>query len=169
MASYGLIPTMSPQKALLYGGLVMGAADILEIIVFFAARGVPIRRILQTVASGLMGRAAFTGGTPTAALGLLLHFLIAFTVVGVYQVASRRLPELGERPFLWGPVYGFVVYVTMNNIVLPLSAAPSWPKPAITYVNAILVHMFVIGLLSALFARAAQGHSTSSRRVATAP
>ena len=48
-------------------------------------------RTLQSVASGVPGRAAFTGGTLTALLGLLFHFLIAFTAATVFFAASRKL------------------------------------------------------------------------------
>jgi hypothetical protein len=152
-----LIPPLTPRNALIYGTLFMGSADILEVSVFYGLRGVPVARVVQAISSGLLGRAAFTGGAATALLGLALHFFIAFTVVAVYLAASRRLPELAAQPFLYGPLYGLVVYGVMNHVVVPLSAAPVGPKPVIAYVNAVLVHVVVIGLLTALFAQAAQG------------
>jgi hypothetical protein len=38
-------------------------------------------RILQSIASGLLGQASYPGGTLTVALGVLLHFTIACGIV----------------------------------------------------------------------------------------
>ena len=74
-----MIESMSPRRALLLGALTVGVLDILDAFVFFGFRGVPPLRILQAIASGVVGReAAVTGGLATAALGLVLHFFIAF-------------------------------------------------------------------------------------------
>ncbi|HET8647044.1 MAG TPA: hypothetical protein VFO85_16225, partial [Vicinamibacteria bacterium] len=88
-------------RAILLGGLVAGTMDITAAILLYARRGVPPLRILQSVASGLLGRAAFTGGVPTAALGLALHFFIATTAAAVYVLAARRLP-LARWPLVGG-------------------------------------------------------------------
>lgn len=76
--------------AILVGGSIAGALDITYAIVFSGIRGVPAIRLLQSVASGLLGSAAFEGGVPAAALGLFLHFIIAFSAAAVFYVASRR-------------------------------------------------------------------------------
>lgn len=49
-------------RALLVGTLAVGVLDILDAIVFFALRGAQPIRILQSIAAGLLGRAAFAGG-----------------------------------------------------------------------------------------------------------
>ena len=46
----------------------------------------------QSIASGLLGKAAYEGGSATAPLGLALHFFIAFVMALVYVLAARRLP-----------------------------------------------------------------------------
>lgn len=149
---------MTPRKAVLYGALTVGTLDILDAFIFFGLRsGVSPARILQGIAGGLLGRAAFQGGAGTVALGLLLHFFIALGVVLAFFLASRRFPELVRKPFVYGPLYGIVVYLVMSQIVLPLSAvaprATMFP-PAPVLINQLLIHMLV-GLPSALFARAA--------------
>jgi hypothetical protein len=64
-------------SAILWGGLVAGILDISDAIVTWGMRGVPAGRILQSVASGLLGRASYEGGWATVALGTFLHFFIA--------------------------------------------------------------------------------------------
>jgi hypothetical protein len=140
-------------RLLALGGLVVGTLDILDAFVFFGLRGVPLIAIPQSIASGLLGRAAYRGGLPTAALGMLLHFGISFAVVSVYYAASRWLPALARRPLVFGPLYGLVVYAVMNYAVVPLSAAVvgSGPKPAAVILNGLLIHMLGVGLPAALF------------------
>src|SRR5688500_16360392 len=115
----------SAAFAVLVGGLVAGLIDISYAVGFSAYRGVPPTRILQSVASGLLGSPAYQGGASTAALGLLLHFLLMLIIAAIFYFASTRLRFLVHRPVLWGALYGVVVYWVMNLVVLPLSAFPS--------------------------------------------
>lgn len=148
-------PALRPAAALLYGGLVVGVVDLIDAIVFFGLRGVAPVRILQTIAEGLLGAAAYAGGLGSALLGWCLHFFIAFVIVLVYLVASRVLPALARAPYVFGPLYGLGVYAIMNYVVIPLSAAASGAKPTAVIVNGLLIHALGVGLPSALFARAA--------------
>jgi hypothetical protein len=142
--------------AILVGGLIAGAIDITYALGFSAWRGVPPTRILQSVASGLLGSPAFQGGAATAALGLLLHFLLMLIIAAIFYFASTRLRFLLARPVLWGALYGFVVYWVMNLVVLPLSAFPSAVKfVPIVVVTSLIVHAFGIGVPIALASRKA--------------
>jgi hypothetical protein len=152
-------PLLSPGRALLYGTLAVGILDGLDAIVFFGLRsGATPPRIFKGIAVGLLGRAALSGGWPTVVLGVLLHVVVAFGVVLVYLVASRRISTLRNAPLIWGPLYGIAVYFVMNKIVIPLSAIggtgalPAWP----VLVNGLLIHMFGVGLPASLAARAAR-------------
>jgi hypothetical protein len=143
-------------KALLYGTLAVGTLDILDALIFFGLRGARPIRILQSIAAGLLGRDAFNGGWGTATLGLAVHFFIAFVIVLVFLLASRRLPVLTRQPVLVGLVYGIGVYLVMTFVVVPASAAgggglPAWPVA----LNGLLIHMFGVGLPASLAASAA--------------
>jgi hypothetical protein len=147
---------VTPVRALTLGTLTVGVLDAIDAIVFFGVRGATPTRVLQSIASGLLGRAAFSGGAATAALGAVLHFFIAFVIVATYYLASRRFPFLTRNVLITGPLYGLIVYGVMTLIVVPLSAAggglPSMP----VLVNGLLIHAFGVGLPSAMFARAAR-------------
>lgn len=146
----------SGARAILWGGLIAGAIDITYACVFsYLRRAVPPGRILQSVASGALGQAAFDGGTPTAALGLLFHFLIALIWAAVYYLASRKLTVLARVPYVCGVVYGLVIFAFMNYVVIPLSAAPfgAPPPSSPAFSVGILVHMLGIGLPIALATR----------------
>jgi uncharacterized membrane protein YagU involved in acid resistance len=142
--------------ALLVGGSIAAALDILFAISFAAYNGSAPTALLQTVASGALGEAAFTGGAPTAALGLLLHFLLSYAWAGVFLLAAVRAPALVRRPLVSGIVFGIVVFLSMRLVVLPLSAFP-FPvkfKPLATVLD-LLSHMFFFGLPIVLAARRA--------------
>ena len=114
-------------------------------------------RILQAIASGLLGPDAFAGGWSIAALGLALHFLIAVTAAAVFYAASRFLPFLIQRPMIAGAAYGVAVYLFMNNAVIPLSAMkPSSPTPFLVAAQ-VVIHMVCVGIPIALVVRGFSG------------
>jgi len=154
------MPRVGPARAVLYGAAVVGTLDILDAFVFFGVRsGAQPVRILQGIAAGLIGRpAAVQGGWATAALGLFLHYFIAFGIVLIYVSVSRVVPVLARRPLLFGPLYGIAAYFVMNLVVVPLSRiGGSFGPPLPVLANGLLIHMFGVGLPSALAAAAAWG------------
>jgi hypothetical protein len=146
-----LVETSKQRLGIVWGGL---AAGVLDITAAFVRWGHPIG-ILKSIASGLLGPRAFQGGSGTAALGLGLHFLIAFSAAAVHYAASRKLAFLIQRAVLWGFLYGVAVYMFMSWIVVPLSAFPKSKAPfsLTTMALSVLTHMFCVGLPIALAAR----------------
>jgi hypothetical protein len=127
------------------------AAGILDALTAFYLYGWSMPR---GIASGLLGRSALGGGTPTWILGLALHFFIAISAAAVYYAASRKLKFLAESPVVCGLFYGIAVFLVMNLIVLPFSAIHfRGPFQYLGLVRGILIHMFLIGLPIALSVR----------------
>jgi hypothetical protein len=152
---------MTRTRAILSGGLVVGILDGLDAVIFFGLRGVRPIRIFQAIASGLLGRAAFTGGLRTALLGVLCHFIVATSIVAVYFALSRKVDVMRRQPIASGMAYGVIAYLVMNYVVIPLSAvAPGGPKPLAVVANGLLIHMFGVGIPAAIFANRVepQGH-----------
>lgn len=138
---------LHPALAVVSGGVMAGTLDILYAIVFWAVKAhVPAMRILQSVAAGLLGRASFVGGAPTAALGLALHFLIALSMAFAYFQAARLWPILYKRFWLCGMIYGLGLYLVMNYVVVPLSAAAPGSKDPVWIGLSVVVHMLLIGV-----------------------
>ena len=138
---------------ILYGGLVVGTLDALDAMIFFGLRGSSPKGIFQYIASGLLGRASFSGGLATILLGVLLHFLIALILAAIYYGLSLYLPVLVRQPFVCGPLYGVAVHFVMNFVVSPMSAAPKIPYPVPVMLNGIIGHALLVGLPIALLAR----------------
>jgi hypothetical protein len=141
-------------QPIFWGGLIAGALDLTAACVAAWLRGgvAPVR-VMQSVASGLLGAASFTGGARTAVLGVALHFLIATVATAVFYFASREVFFLLEHPITAGLLYGVVVYAFMNFVVLPLSAVAQRPATLSGRIIGLLIIMFFIGLPIALVVR----------------
>ena len=142
-----------PIRAVLSAGLTAGALDITAAFGFYALRGVSPVRILQSIASGLLGSAAFEGGAPAATLGALLHFFIALVAAAVYYWVSRHLTFLVRQPVVSGTSYGVAVYMFMNHVVLPLSAVAKRPFALGTALIMVVIHVLCVGLPIAFIVR----------------
>jgi uncharacterized membrane protein YagU involved in acid resistance len=140
------------MKGILVGGLIAGCLDISDACVWWRYRGVALTRGLQGIASGLLGKEAFSGGTATAALGLAFHFLIAFSAAVAYYFLVKLMPALAKHPVPSGIAYGLVVLAFMNLVVLPLShiGLSHYKMPAL--VNQLFAHTILVGLPIALAA-----------------
>ena len=140
-------------RPIVVGGLSAGVLDIVAAVALTLSLGGSGGRMLQGIASGVMGAAAFQGGARTAALGLALHFVIAFGAAAVYTGASRLLPVLVRRPVVSGLAYGVAVYLFMNRLVVPLSRVTVRASPWHIVLTLVVIHMLFVGLPIALAAR----------------
>jgi hypothetical protein len=153
-------------RPIVVGGLAAGTCDILAALAFNWARVPPVR-VLQYIASGLLGPAAFAGGAGTAILGLGLHFVIAAGAAAVYYATSRKWPLLVRRPVACGLAYGVVVYLVMHLVVLPLSQATVRRGASTSIAIMIGIHMLCVGLPIALAVRGS-GPASSTQRSSSA-
>jgi hypothetical protein len=129
------------------GGLTAGVLDLFAAMVTYE---VPMPVVMKSIASGVLGRAAFDGGAGAAALGTGLHLFIAVVAAGLYAAAARSFPPIARRPVVFGPLFGIGVFAVMNYLVVPLSASPLRPPEGAMIVKGLLVHMLVVGLPIAL-------------------
>src|SRR5512141_3346358 len=138
------------------GGLITGTLHLLVQVglVYGLILKSPLISSLQYLAGGAMGNAAFTGGLATALLGLILEFVMTIIIAGVFILSADRIPLLRRYLIPGSLLYGFGVYVVMNFIVVPLSAAPPLPAPPMwLFIEMILEHLLLIGLPLGLLVR----------------
>jgi hypothetical protein len=131
------------------GGLISGFLHLVvqQGIVFGLILKTPIISSLQFAASGIMGEAAFAGGLATALFGLVLDFIMITIMAGVFIFSVDRIPLLRRHVIPGSILYGFGVFIVMNLIVLPLSAAPALPAPPLwLLIELVLQHILLIGL-----------------------
>jgi hypothetical protein len=76
----GLIPKI------VMAGLLVGTLDILSaFIYYFIKTGEKnVFNVLKFIASGIFGKAAFSGGNMMIIAGLVLHFIIAFAFTIIF-------------------------------------------------------------------------------------
>ncbi len=150
---YRLMTSPGPHsalKAILWGGLLASLGDYLFAHLYYGWR----LGVFQNVAGALLGlKAARSGGVPMYLLGTALHVLVGVIWAALFWGLARRLPALLKYAVPAGMVYGLMVYLGMNCVVLPLSALAvplklpplvSWPAAA---------HLLLVGPPIALAAR----------------
>ncbi len=141
-------------QTIAFGGLATGVLDLTAAFISNGLRGGSPVRVMQSIASGVLGAESFTGGAATAALGVLLHFIIAFAWTIVFYVASRQIKFLTAQPVISGVLYGIAVYLLMYYLIVPLSAAPfKMPHTPDAIAVDVLIHIFCVGLPIALIIR----------------
>ena len=141
--------------------------DGLDAVVYIGLMsGIPVIRVFQFIASGVLGVRAFHGGGAAAALGVVLHFTIAIGAAATFYLLSRKLPILLRHPLVCGPIFGLGVFVFMHYLVVPLSAAPRQPPiRTAALLNLIFSHVFFVGIPIALVTRRmASDPSDANRR-----
>jgi hypothetical protein len=116
------LPVLRTYYGILLGALCLGTWDLLFARIYWNAEGVSLVRVLQSIASGIYGRASRDGGVKTAIVGALCHYFIALCMVLAYFLVSRRISLLLRWPVPLGLAYGVFLYFFMNLVVLPLSA-----------------------------------------------
>ena len=121
------------SRAGLLTGIVDGAFSSVLVTVFY---GSTFASLWQGVASTVIGPDAFNRGATTVALGLLMHFGVAFTWSAVFLFVARRISIVRRVQATPGgalkvaAVYGPFIWMVMSLVVIPtLTGRP----PAITY------------------------------------
>ena len=114
----------STTATVVLSGVIAGTIDIGAASLISALSPMVI---LRAVASGLLGKAAFAGGPLTALLGLLLQWGMSIVIAATYLVVTARWPGMRRRWRITGVLAGVGIFIVMNYLVLPLSAAPFRP------------------------------------------
>ncbi|MCK5746623.1 MAG: hypothetical protein KAH44_10420, partial [Oricola sp.] len=137
---------MSVLRAGVIAGLIGGALDIIAAVTIYpAVYGAKPERILQSIAAGVEGRAAYEGGAASAILGLVLHFLIAVAAGLVLAFVMARIEAMRRLVLTIGAVFGVAVYFFMQKIVLPLSNAGAQTPDMKAMSIGIAIHIFLFG------------------------
>lgn len=142
-------------KALALCLLIAGTLDISDALIFYGLRGVPGAGLLRFIAGCLLGVSALHGGLAMAALGLAIHYTITLFWSALFLLAAARISFLTRRAIASGLLYGLLIYVLMNFVVLPLTRLPPRAHhlaPAVL-VNGVLALLLFMGLPIALIAR----------------
>lgn len=138
----------SGRNTILSATLIAGTLDILAAFLVYAVilEKTSPSRILMSIASGIFGKAAYSGGTPMVITGLLLHFLIAFIFSVFYYLIYPGIPFLRQRKLLSGITYGIFIWLVMNLGVLPIVfKGMPLPDPSAALLGIAIV-IFAVGI-----------------------
>jgi hypothetical protein len=69
-----------------------------------------------------------------------------------YALVAERLALLRAHPHRYGIAYGLLLYLLMNGVVLPLSAAPAPRHPQLAWALLNLPMFALFGTIAARFA-----------------
>ena len=146
------------MKSLIYGvaaGTIATALlDASDGVIYFwlTARMNPIQ-VLQYIASGAFGSAAYSGGLATAFAGLVFHFLISLIAVSVFAVLYLHSRIVRDHAPAAGLAYGAAVWCVMNLVALPLSAVTPSALSVLAVIHGVIGHALFVGLPAALAMR----------------
>jgi hypothetical protein len=140
-------PGRSVPKAILIGAIIAALLDMLDPIIFYGLRGVAPVKIPQSIASGILGRAAYSDGVPSVLLGLAAHLFIALVWATIFVFAARALPFLERHAVVSGLLYGAFIYAFMYKLVRPhTNLYPRIDPTPVVRLNSIAAMVFLVGL-----------------------
>jgi hypothetical protein len=147
-------------RGILLGGFFAGLADFIYPTVRTVMAGGSWMRPWKGVAGGLLGPAARDGGLGTVVLGAALHFFICFGAAAILYFVVSRLKFLPRQWIVLGILHGIAVLLTMNYVILPLSAIGRGIYPLEQLHVHAFWHIVLVGLPTAFFVSRALKEST---------
>lgn len=115
-------PNHSPGKLVMLGGFLAGLADFIYPTVRTVMAGKPWTQPWKGVAGGLLGQRAREGGMEMVVLGAGLHWFINIVAAFILYWVVSRVKFLPRQWLLLACMHGIAVLLTMNYVILPLSA-----------------------------------------------
>lgn len=145
---------MPSARTILATALFVGTLDLsAALIQYYSRTGKdPFRPVLCFVASGLLGKSAYRSGDIVLLAGLLIHYCVAATFTALFFLLVAQQPFARQHRLLTGILYGALVWMIMNLVVLPLSAAQPLPKTVSSVAIGMGILILCIGLPLALVA-----------------
>jgi hypothetical protein len=116
-----------------------------------AAYGSTVARLFQGVAATVIGNSAFAGGARTIALGVAMHFAVAFgwSAVFVFIVMRstwiRRVLASRYGPLWVALVYGPAIWLVMSLLIIPILLQRP-PSISFRWLVQLLGHFPFVGL-----------------------
>lgn len=131
-------------KAIIISGILAGILDCIAAVVFLG--NMDFSGVWKYVASGYFGKNAFEGGNEMVVYGLLFHFSIAIVWAIVYYFIIIKINFFTKFEILGGLVYGIIIWLIMNLIILPLTNITDSSYSVIGVIKNIIILMLSVGL-----------------------
>ena len=132
-------------KTIVLADLLVGSLDIIAALInFYSKTGKDPQIVLKYIASAVVGKEAFSGGANMSALGLLLHFLVAFIWTIFFFWIYPKLKFLSANRILTGILYGIFIWIVMSHAIVPMSKAS---VGAFNLKEAVIAALILIGAI----------------------
>ena len=140
--------------------LLTGTLDALAALLI--SYKIPPAVIFKFIASGWFGRQAMSGGTSMILWGLVFHYLIAAFFTATLFWLYPRIVNVLKNKYMIGILYGLVIWIIMNYIVLPITNIPKSNShlELISLLKGIAALIICVGLPVALIADKEMNTST---------
>ncbi len=162
-----LLGRLGPWRRIALATLVIAVTDAAFAFVVYVliAGRYNFETLLQYIASGLTGSAAFStgaAGVGYAAVGFGIHLAISATFVVVYALLIAPRVHTPAAAAVVGLLYGAAIWLFMNTVVLPLGRSTHEPFFNGYYIAFLIEHAVLVGLPIALILRGAHAGSRTT-------
>lgn len=142
------------NQTIMKAGLLAGSMDITAACVNrYIKAGSSPELVLRFIASGIFGKEAFTGSWLMPAVGLLFHFIIAFSCAWTYFMFYPRVKALHANLFISSFLIAAVAWIVTHLIIMPLSNTPPSTITTFSVFMDVTILFFCIGLPIAWIAK----------------
>lgn len=135
-------------------GFLTGTLDGMAAIIwsFITNPKVGADVIFEFIASAVFGKAAFTSGTQMVVAGVFFHYLIAFLFTATFYLLYPFFDKLIRNKYIIAVVYGIIVWLVMNLVVVPLSKIGYHHIKVHVALTGLVILIICIGIPVALIA-----------------
>jgi hypothetical protein len=114
-------------KTIALAALGAGSLDFLYATANAVMKGRSAIKLWQFVASGFFGQSAYAMGLAGAAWGVFFHYLIMTIFSVAVFFLCRQFSPIAKHRVVSGLLFGLLMWVVMNLVVVPLSKADAGP------------------------------------------
>jgi hypothetical protein len=152
-------------KYILLTGLLVGTLDGITPMIVYQLNPVLLFRV---VASGAFGKDAFTGSDTIALWGLFFHLFIAMSWTVLFYLIFPKIAPYSKNKFITGLLYGIVVWVVMNLVVVPMSNVTPRDFTLAGVLKGMIILMLMVGLPISILAHRYYSRSHAEKRAVNA-
>ena len=138
---------------ILAAGFTAALLDAIAAIIFLGARP---DTLFKFIAMGLFGRPAMQGGVEMIMWGVVFHILISLWWAFLFVMLWKRYAVLGKNVFATVLLYGLLIWIVMNVVVLPMSNVPRSPITVSSFWKGALILIVAVSLPIALITKNAK-------------
>ena len=135
------------KKTILLTTLIAGSLDILAAFIqSYVLRDVMPTTVLKYIASGIFGSNAYSGGIDMIAMGLLIHYTIAFSCTACFFWLYPKWHFLKKSIIVNSILIALIAWIVPTQIAVPLSKIEQGTVDIYNAFKAMVILTICIGL-----------------------